>query len=67
MFSFKNSLTCFTFIFIHDIVIYCVVGEHAEAEEEDDDIDMDQIPDEEMNKLDEKLAMAFKALGIVGG
>ena len=37
------------------------LGDHAEAD--DNDIDMDDIPDEDMAKLDEKLVEAFKALG----
>ena len=37
------------------------LGDHAADSESD--IDMDEVPDEEMAKLDEKLAGAFKALG----
>ena len=36
------------------------LGDHGQA---DDDIDMDDIPEEEMKKLDEKLVEAFRALG----
>ena len=37
------------------------LGDHAEAE--DEDVDMDDIPEEDMAKLDEKLVEAFRALG----
>ena len=48
--------------------IKAALGKHAEKEEEGEaeegsDMDMDTIPDEEMAKLDQKLAEAFKALG----
>jgi len=44
--------------------IKTALGEHADASgAEDSDIDMDDIPDEDMQKLDEKLVEAFKALG----
>ena len=51
--------------------IRAALGEHGEdsgPEDDDDDdeesdMDMDAIPDEEMAKLDQKLAEAFKALG----
>ena len=38
------------------------LGEHA-AESDEEDIDMDAIPDEDMASLDKKLAEAFKAIG----
>jgi len=41
-------------------MIKTALGDHGEA---DDDIDMDDIPEEEMKKLDEKLVEAFKVLG----
>lgn len=37
------------------------LGDHVAAEESD--LEMDDIPDEELNRLDEKLVEAFKALG----
>lgn len=37
------------------------LGEHAAVS--DDDIDMDDVPDEDMAKLDQKLVEAFKVLG----
>ena len=40
------------------------LGDHADkSEDESSDIDMDDIPEEEMDKLDEKLVEAFKMLG----
>merc|ERR1719186_1443630 len=37
------------------------LGEHAA--DSDSDLDMDEVPDEDMAKLDQKLVEAFKALG----
>jgi len=37
--------------------------EESDAEEDEDELDMDDIPDEDMRELDKKLAEAFKAIG----
>merc|ERR1719237_1944915 len=37
--------------------------EESDAEEEEDELDMDDIPEEDMRELDKKLAEAFKAIG----
>jgi len=39
------------------------LGDHADKSESESEIDMDEIPDEDMNKLDQKLVDAFKLLG----
>jgi len=39
------------------------LGGHDDVSDEESDIDMDLIPDEDMAKLDQKLADAFKSLG----
>merc|ERR1712055_877690 len=42
------------------------LGKHKEksdGEEEEDELDMDDIPEEDMKELDKKLAEAFKAIG----
>ena len=37
--------------------------EESDGEEEEDELDMDDIPEEDMRELDKKLAEAFKAIG----
>ena len=43
--------------------ISLALGNHADGEESESDLEMDDIPDEELNRLDQKLVDAFKALG----
>ena len=39
------------------------LGNHAAGDDSESDLEMDEIPEEELNKLDAKLVDAFKALG----